>query len=115
MLGAASEHLLLRLGAAIEQADMSATKIKKAVDGPALGLLREIQRYLEPKRALLPRTLNEHLDTTFGGVASVIRVSRNDGGHPALPTVDRDTVYVLLRLYPSYRRWVFGVVSKLPL
>jgi hypothetical protein len=62
----------------------------------------------------LPRALNENLDTTFGGVASVIRASRNEGGHPALPSVERDTVYVLLRLYPSYRRWVFGVIAKLP-
>jgi hypothetical protein len=115
MLGAASEHLLLQLAAALENADPSATKIKKAIDGgPALRLLRELQRYLEPKRSQLPRALNESLDTTFGGVASVVRASRNDGGHPALPAVDRDTVYVLLRLFPSYRRWVLGVVGKLP-
>jgi hypothetical protein len=115
MLGAASEHLLLELAIGIEKADAAATKIRKAIDGPALRLLREVQRYLEPKRAQLPRALNESLDTTFGGVASVIRASRNDGGHPALPTVDRDDLYVLLRLFPSYRRWVLGVVAKLPL
>jgi hypothetical protein len=115
MLGAASEHLLLQLGAAVEKADPSATKVAKAIDRPALQLLRELQRYLEPKRSQLPRASNENLDTTFGGVASVIRASRNEGGHPALPSVERDTVYVLLRLYPSYRRWVFDVIAKLPL
>jgi hypothetical protein len=114
MLGAASEHLLLVLGGAIVSADASATKVEKALAGPALGLLREIQRYLEPKRSALPRPLSEVFDTTFGGVASVIRMSRNDGGHPALPVVDREAAYVLLRLYPTYRRWVLGVVADLP-
>lgn len=114
MLGAASEHLLLRLAEAIVSADASATKVAKAINGPALPLLRSVNAYLDGKRASLPRALREQLDTTFAGVASVIRTSRNDGGHPALPSVDRETVYVLLRMFATYRRWVIGVIAALP-
>jgi hypothetical protein len=114
MLGAAAEHLLLQLGEAIVAADPGAAKVKKALDGPALGLLREIQRYLEPKSKSLPRELRENFETTFLGVANTIRTSRNDGGHPALPHVERDEAFVLLRLFPIYRGWVIGLIPALP-
>jgi hypothetical protein len=115
MLGAAAEHLLLQLGKGITKADPAATKVKKAIDGPALLLLREVQRYVEPKRQSLSRDLRESFETTFLGVANLIRTSRNDGGHPALPQVARDDAFVLLRLFPIYRRWVIGVIAALPL
>lgn len=115
MLGGASEHLLLTLAEAIADADATATKIKKAIDAPALALLREAQAYLTARRKALPRRLQETLDTTFVGVASVIRSSRNDAGHPALPHVERDDVFILLRLFPTYREWVHAVIRELPL
>jgi hypothetical protein len=91
MLGAAGEHLLLRLADAIVAADVSgATKISKALHGPALTLLREVQKYLEPRRKSLPRAASESFETDFSGVANLIRRSRNDAGHPALPSVGRD-------------------------
>lgn len=52
--------------------------------------------------------------STSLGVASVIRGSRNDAGHPTLPRVERDDAFVLLRLYPSYRAWVYRVIGDLP-
>ncbi len=71
---------------------------------------------MEPRRAkLVARPLVEGFETTFLGVANVIRTSRNDAGHPALPQVDRDQAFVLLRLLPAYRRWVYGVIDSLPL
>jgi hypothetical protein len=115
MLGAAFEHLLLTLAQALIDHDPSAAKLKKAIDGPALGLLRETQAYLTLQRKKLSRRLQETLDTTFLGVASVIRASRNDAGHPALPQVERDDAFVVLRLYPNYREWIFRVIGELPL
>ena len=115
MLGAASEHLLLRLANAIVAADPGAVKVKKAIDRPALALLRDVHRHIEPKRKALPRGLAENFETTFLGVANLIRTSRNDGGHPALPSVTRDDAFVGLRLFPTYRRWVVGLIAALPL
>lgn len=117
MAGAASEHLLLLLADAIVAKDQTgtATKVAKARDGPALRLLDAIRKYLEPKRQSLPRPLAESFETTFLGVANVIRTSRNDAGHPALSHVDRDQAFVVLRLLPVYRRWVYGVINSLPI
>lgn len=115
MLGAASEHLLLTLAQALVHHDPSAAKLKKAIDAPALMLLRETQAYLTPLRKKLSRRLSETLDTTFLGVASIIRSSRNDAGHPALQHLERDDAFVVLRLYPSYRSWVYRLIGELPL
>jgi hypothetical protein len=115
MLGAASEHLLIRLGQAIEANDQAnAPAVRGKLEGPALGLLAFLQDYLTKRRHSLPRDLRETMDTTFGGIASFIRVTRNDAGHPAIgQPVDRDQAFVALRLFPMYRSWVLSV-AKLP-
>jgi hypothetical protein len=117
MVGAASERLLLLLADAIVENDATAAaaKVKKARDGPALKLLNEIQRYLQPRRKGLSRALAENFETTFLGVAGVIRASRNDAGHPQLSQVDRDQAFVVLRLFQVYRRWVYRVIASLPI
>jgi hypothetical protein len=116
MVGAASEHLLLRLGKAIEAKDMANTAIvRRKLDGPALSLLAFLQDYLTKRRKSLPRELEELLYTTFGGIASMIRVTRNDAGHPAIGRpVDRDQALVTLQLFPLYRSWVLSVIKLLP-
>ncbi len=117
MVGAASEHLLLLLADAIVAKDETgdATKVEKMRDGPALKLLNEARKYMEPRRKNLERSLAESFETTFLGVANMIRTSRNDAGHPALGAVDRDQAFVALRLFPLYRRWVYAVIDALPI
>jgi hypothetical protein len=115
MVGAASEHLLLRLGKAIEAKDMAnAAAVRRKLDGSALSLLAFLQDYLTKRRKSLPRDLDEILDTTFGGIASIIRVTRNDAGHPAIERpVNRDQAFVTLQLFPTYRSWVLSVIKRL--
>jgi hypothetical protein len=117
MIGAASEHLLLLLADAIVEKEKTggATKVEKMRDGPALKLLNEVSKYMEPRRKNLERSLAEGFETTFHGVAHMIRTSRNDAGHPALSAVDRDQAFVDLRLFPLYRRWVYAVIDALPI
>jgi hypothetical protein len=117
MLGAVSEHLLLQLGEAIEGKDpASAAAVRRKLDGPALGLLTFLQDYFSSRRTALPRELRETLDTTFVGIASFIRVTRNDAGHPAIGRpVERDQAFVALQLFPGYRSWVLSVIKLLPI
>ena len=116
MIGAASEHLLIRLGDEIEQKDASvATVMHAKLEGNVLPLLREVRLYFEARRTKLPRPLQEGLGTTFVGVADLIRVTRNDAGHPRLEPVSREQVFVNLQLFPRYRTWVLGAIYALPL
>jgi hypothetical protein len=117
MVGAASEHLLILLADAIVENEKTsaASKVAKTRDSSALKLLHEVRKYLEPRRQNLDRRLAESFETTFLGVANAIRTSRNDAGHPALGHVDRDQAFVLLRLFPLYRRWVYVLIDALPI
>lgn len=117
MLGAASEHLIIRLGEVIEGKDpTSAAAVRKKLDGSALGLLLFLQDYFIRRRKSLPREVSETLDTTFGGIANLIRVTRNDAGHPAIGRpVTRDQAFVALQLFPGYRLWVLSVTKLLPI
>jgi hypothetical protein len=116
MLGAASEHLIIQLAEAVEAKDpVSAAAVRKKLDGPALGLLLFLQDHFVKRRKSLPRGLSETLDTTFGGIGNLIRVTRNDAGHPTIGRpVDRDQAFVALQLFPSYRSWVLSVTKLLP-
>jgi hypothetical protein len=117
MLGAASEHLMIRLAQAVEAADRAtATVARKKIEGSALGLLSFLHDYFGKRRKSLPRALADELDTTFGGIAGLIRVTRNDAGHPTRGRpVSRDQAFVNLQLFPSYRAWVVQAVKTLPL
>lgn len=114
MLGAAAEHLVLLLARAIASADSAvAGRVEKETRGPALSLLTYVNRYLESHKDQLSRQQREELSTTFAGVASMIRVARNSGGHPTLEAVGRDQALVLLRLFPHLRDWAHRVMDEL--
>lgn len=116
MLGAASEHVVQLMCEAIGQADTTmAAKVKKLGDQPALRVLEFVHKYIEDRKGALERSLREEVSTTFAGVGSMIRVSRNSAGHPAFAEVDRDQAFVLLRLYPHFRSWAHRVIESLPI
>jgi hypothetical protein len=116
MLGAASEHLMMTVGERIEHSDPAeAVNARRALDGPALPLLRWLQAYFDLRRSRLDRHLRESLSVTFAGVASLIRNTRNDAGHPALSPVTREQVFVNLQLFIPYRAWVVEASAALPL
>jgi hypothetical protein len=116
MLGAASEHLLMQLVKEISAKDASAKGgADKALDGPALAMLRFARDYFVPKQKKLPRELRENLETTFLSIAALIRATRNDAGHPALPAVSREQCFVNLQVFPGYRAWIMGARNVIPL
>ena len=113
MLGATAEHVILVLAEAIAKTDEDAARdIERLRDGPALRLLRRVSSYLEEHGDQFSRRLREQREATFGSVASIIRVARNDGGHPALDVVDRDQALLLLRIFPNFRNWAYDVMSS---
>jgi hypothetical protein len=69
-------------------------------------------RYFETHRGLLTRQLREALSSNFAGIASMIRVARNDAGHPARGKVDRGKALVFLRLFPYFRDWAYNVMAE---
>lgn len=116
MLGAASEHLLEQLVEAIgKAAPTESAAAQSALAGPALVAQRYALAYFTAHQAALSRPIRETLNTSFGSIATLIRVSRNDAGHPALPEVSRDESLVNLQLFPRLRLWVLTAMGELPL
>jgi len=116
MLGAASEHLILRLANEIADADANiAASLRAKLRGNALPIQVEVRKYFDLYRAKLPRDLQESVGTTFSAIADSIRIARNEAGHPVFPAMTREQVFVNLQLFPLYRRWVIGASKCLPI
>jgi hypothetical protein len=115
MLGAAAEHLILVLSDAIADMDSAvAGRIEKEASRSALSLLMYVGKYIEDRKGRFPRRVREQISTTFSGIASMIRIARNDAGHPALDqAVGRDQALVLLRLFPHFRDLSYELIAEL--
>ena len=103
MLGVAAEHRFLAL---IEKATASS-----AFAGEFQGvaeertLLRKITRFQNRLASLQQRLsgdVREDLDIHLGFIQSVIRISRNESGHPSGKSVDRAQAYVRLQLFVPF-------------
>ncbi len=57
-------------------------------------------KVLEPMRPQLPDDLSDIL--TLDAVADLLRITRNDAGHPAGRQVDEDTAYTHLQMAARY-------------
>lgn len=116
MLGAVSEHLVELLVEAIGKADpKEAAAAQLALGQSALAAHRYAFSYFTSHQNALSRPLRESLNTSFGSIATLIRIARNDAGHPALPTVVREESLANLQLFPRLRQWVLAAQKELPL
>ncbi len=117
MLGCASEHLLLVLANSLAAKDPTQPSVwAKRANDKALTLLKHLDQDMEQRGAdkKLSPALKEQRATTFAGIAQIIRIARNDAGHPALQhPVTRDECFVNLRLFHHYRTWIAQVISGL--
>jgi len=104
MLGVAAERSFLELADSIVSAfpDRS-NKLASALSNPRASQharFTEARKVLEPARASLPQ---EYVDTlTLDAVADLLRVTRNDAGHPTGTLVDADTARTHLLIAGGY-------------
>ncbi len=109
MLGVASE------AAVLEVATVLAETMKKSEADPFLETLNArkqnyvakfeaFQQKLRSKRDLLPAEVADGFDLTMNAVGDLLRVYRNDAGHPTDRQVDRDDCFINLRMFVRYAR-----------
>lgn len=60
------------------------------------------------KTVISDRPLKESLDTNLGGVFNIIRLQRNDAGHPTGNSITRDDVFVSFRLFVVYSSTLYN-------
>ncbi|MBV8754635.1 MAG: hypothetical protein JO328_17385 [Hyphomicrobiales bacterium] len=105
MIGVAAEAEFLRL------VDVAAkSKAHGSVFAPVqkLAFIRQkITKFhsaLKPLVSTLPRETVEDLDTNFAMIQSVLRIARNEAGHPTATAPGREQVYVFLQLFIPFAR-----------
>lgn len=116
MAGVASERALLLLmeafAATLEGTEQQ--KFEEALDHARRSIyfkFDEFRRRLEPRRANLPEGLRDSLALHLDAVADLLRVARNESGHPSGKNVDSGTAYVNLRMFGRYTEKLWALRS----
>jgi hypothetical protein len=115
MLGVAAENEFLRL---IEIAAANPTHGSKFESTLKIPFIRQkivkFQEALRPIVGLLSRSTIEDLETNLNSIQSVIRVARNEAGHPtgAQPP-PREQVYIFLQLFIPFAKQLMRLRSEL--
>jgi hypothetical protein len=104
MLGVAAEAEFLRV---LDVAHASSTWVSifaPAAKPPFIrGKIEKFQTIIGPHRKSLPHDVVEDLDTNLSMIQSVLRVARNDAGHPSGNTAPtREQVYVNMQLFGQF-------------
>lgn len=103
MLGVAAEHRVELLIAAAERSPRFPNAFASiSAERGILKRTRKLIALLQPHLKAMPSDLREGLETHFQSIQEVIRVARNDTGHPTGEIKNRQTVYVYLQLYAPF-------------
>ena len=104
MLGVASERAFLQLAETVAVAlESGATKLAAALADPRASQHNrfvELRKVLEPRRPQLPHDLADNL--TLDAVGDLLRITRNEAGHPTGSSVDEDTARTHLLIAGGY-------------
>ena len=65
------------------------------------------QQKLRSKKDRLPKELSDGLDLTLNAVADLLRLYRNDAGHPSGKKVDRGDCFIHLRMFVCYAQKLY--------
>ena len=116
MLGVGSEKLMLDLAQALKQAlpAEEAAKIQKSIEKDKVAkMYLEFKKYFNPRMNVLPPALRDGLELLLDGVFTIIRIHRNEAGHPTGKCFERLTALGLFSVFPSYCERVSQLIEYL--
>lgn len=106
MIGVAVENALVRLTEAMLRwlPPSEATNLKREFDGQrqAARLFDEVRKRLDPRKGQIPADIGAHYEVSLLGIGTVLRIARNDAGHPTGQRFDRDDAAQFLMMLPRY-------------
>jgi hypothetical protein len=104
MLGVASEAAMLEMAEHLAQhyEDVSLQSVLDDERTPYNRKFAEVRKRLDQRKQDLPRELADGMSLTFDSVLDLLRVNRNDAGHPTGRHFDRDDCYIALRMAIRY-------------
>jgi hypothetical protein len=75
--------------------------------------ITQFRTQLMPLIPSLPKDATEDLETNLDSIQSVLRIARNDAGHPSAAAPNREQVYVLLQLFVPYGKQLMKLRNAL--
>jgi hypothetical protein len=69
----------------------------------------EFQKRLAASKGHLPAGLQQNLDLNINSVLELLRLARNDAGHPTGIVVDRPSAFQYLVVFPGLTRRLYGL------
>jgi hypothetical protein len=114
MLGVAAELEFLRVvdvAASLDVTKKEFTKIQEErfIRGKLQKFIPEVKRIEKS----LDREATEDLETNFAAIQSILRISRNEAGHPSSAQPTRENTYVNLQLFVPFARQLMRLRTSL--
>jgi hypothetical protein len=106
MLGVASEAAFMEMAeSSVLWLQSSSVTLKKFLDDPRQPYVRKFEEFrkrIEPRKADLPDELSDGMSLTFDTVLDLLRIRRNDSGHPTGKPMLRADQYSSLQMFGRY-------------
>lgn len=119
MLGVASEATFdLLYNWMLEKDNVTNPELKKRLEkfqnkNDLEGKFDLVYRELDKIKTNFDLEIREIMQTNLNGIFTLIRMQRNDSGHPTGKTVSKDQMLVYLQMFPSYSETVYRILNYL--
>jgi len=115
MLGVASEAAFLEMAqASVNWLGGAGKNLQEVLRDPRQRYVRKFEEFrkrIEPRKADLPPELVDGMSLTFDSVLDLLRISRNDAGHPTGKVVSREDQYISLQMFARYLQRLYDLRS----
>jgi len=115
MLGVASEAAFLEVAqASVSWLQGAGEKLGKLLSNPReiyVKKFKEFRKRVEPRKGELPPELADGMSLTFDSVLDLLRMSRNEAGHPTGKSVSREDQYISLQMFGRYLQKLYDLGS----
>lgn len=114
MLGVAAELEFLRVVDLAAEIDATKREFSKVQDERFIR--SKFQRFIPEIKRIeksLDREATEDLETNFAAIQSILRISRNEAGHPSSAHPTRENTYVNLQLFVPFARQLMRLRTSL--
>ncbi|MEA2490607.1 MAG: hypothetical protein QOH21_2399 [Acidobacteriota bacterium] len=107
MLGVASERAFQLLGEAFKKwlPQKESEAFAETFDNVKrnyINKFEEFRRRIEPKKGQIPPEFSDNMALNLDSIADMLRVDRNDAGHPTGRVFDADEAYINLQVFARY-------------
>lgn len=114
MLGVAAEAIFYESAEAFADwtPDGSGTNLKALLADPKISYIRkfdEFQKRLSPLKPSLPVDFRQNLDLNLNSILELLRLVRNDVGHPTGITIARDNAFQYLVIFPMLAKRLYAL------